>query len=368
MTALRNHAARAGLACRDSVRSHDFRWRFALFGVMKTLGLALALVGITTGGGCKRNNNSLAGPATAPSQGKPPVKVYTDDGLPKLEMTPSRQFFNAMVFRDVDTVRKILAEHPELARTPTNGTTPIAIAVSSRMVPLAQAIIERKPDMSVKTDEGWSMAWLAVESDSIPVVKYLIEQGVDVKARERDGETLLWTASSREMAEFLIKAGVDPKARDKANDTALHAACRYSRKEVVELLLDSGLKVDERGHWNMLPIHSAASSPIGDARPLVNYLITQKQADVNAKGFNGHTALHEAAFYNRLDMADLLLSLDAEVDAKDNDKKTPMELAILAGKKDRLRLINLLIKHGAIDPKTGKVGILEPLPKPGDEE
>ncbi|MEZ0267213.1 MAG: hypothetical protein ACAI43_20965, partial [Phycisphaerae bacterium] len=52
---------------------------------------------------------------------------------------------------------------------------------------------------------------------------------------------------------------------------------------------------------------------------------------------------------------DLLLSRGADVHAKDKDGKTPKDVAVQAGKQDRIRLINLLVKHGA-------PGVLEPIP------
>ena len=83
-----------------------------------------------------------------------------------------------------------------------------------------------------------------------------------------------------------------------------------------------------------------------DARPTVNLLL-QRGAKINSRGFEGHTALHEAAFFNRLEMAELLLSNGADPNLKDDAGKTPMDLAHLAGKNDRIPLINLLIRYGA---------------------
>jgi len=287
-------------------------------------------------------------------------KIYDDAGLPKRAESPAQTLFNYLVFRDVQRARQVLKEHPELAHQQINGTTVLAIACGSRLVPLVELILEYKPDLKAKTSDRWSMMWVAVSSGSVPMVKKLIESGCDPLAREVDGETLLWAAPDKEMAKYLISLGIDVKARDQVNDTAIHSACRKSFRDVVELLLDNGLTVEEKGHWGMPPLHSAASTTTGDSRPVVVFLLL-RGADINSKGYNGHTALHEAAFFNRLEMVDLLLSRGAEANAKDNDGKTPKELAELAGKQDRLRLINLLIKHGA-------PGVITPLPKVGDDD
>ena len=112
------------------------------------------------------------------------------------------------------------------------------------------------------------------------------------------------------------------------------------------MLLNSGIHVETKGRWNMPPLHSAASTLEDDARPTVNLLL-QRGAKINSRGFEGHTALHETAFYNRLEMAELLLSNGADPNLKDDNGKTAMDLAYLAGKNDRIPLINLLIRYGA---------------------
>ena len=259
---------------------------------------------------------------------------------------PASRLYSALLYRQTPDVRRILEEHPELANANLKGTRPLAIACESRNLELVQAVIEKGADVNAKAADGWSILFWAVANDSTEVVKHLILKGADPKAREVDGETLLWAAPSTEMANFLISKGVDPHAKDNFGDTALHAACRKARRDVVELLLNAGIHVETKGRWDMLPLHSAASSVTGDPRPVVNLLL-QRGAKINSKGFQGHTVIHEAAFYNRYEMADLLLSNGAEPNLKDANGQTPMDLAYKAGKDERVPLINLLIRHGA---------------------
>jgi len=163
------------------------------------------------------------------------------------------------------------------------------------------------------------------------------------------------------MAEFLIDAGIDPKHKDVNGDTALHVACRHSLTDVADLLLDRGLDIEAVGHWNMRPLETAAATDTGDPTTVVKLLLA-RGANINAKGFNGHTALHECAFYNRQTMADLLLSRGADPNVKDNDGRTPADLAIFAGKNERWRMINQFYKRGGLGPD-GKPGVLLLPPK-----
>ena len=64
---------------------------------------------------------------------------------------------------------------------------------------------------------------------------------------------------------------------------------------------------------------------------------------VNAKNKNRWTALHEAAFEGRKETVELLIAKGADLNAKDDDGKTPLDLTI---KRKRTKAADLLRKHG----------------------
>src|ERR1700674_653986 len=95
---------------------------------------------------------------------------------------------------------------------------------------------------------------------------------------------------------------------------------------------------------------AAASSDIADAamkknREAVRSLVDQK-ADVNAPQPDGATALHWAARWDDLEMADLLIRAGANVQAVNRDGARPMFLACQNG---NAAMIERLLKAGA-DP------------------
>ena len=61
---------------------------------------------------------------------------------------------------------------------------------------------------------------------------------------------------------------------------------------------------------------------------------------MNAKGTDGMTALHYAAVTKRLEAVELLIANGADVNAKNDDGETSLDLAI------KTETINLLRKHG----------------------
>ncbi|HEY7120325.1 MAG TPA: ankyrin repeat domain-containing protein [Tepidisphaeraceae bacterium] len=337
---------------RKKARPRGVRWT-----VVAAAAAAVATTSLVLFVGCDRNdgaaNSSTRAGSSKPSSAQ--VIPAVSNGPRRVENDPGKLLFAAMLDRNLSEVAKVLDQHPGLVNQPINDSPPLWTACEWRAMPLVKLLVEKGADVKLRDEAGDTALWAAVSSGSMPIVKYLIEKGLDPKTSQEDDETLLWVADTREMAAFLIDAGVDPKHKDRFGDTALHQACRHSLRDVVELLLDKGLNIEEPGHWGMRPLHSAASTVTGEPRPVVDLLL-QRGADINSRGYNGHTALHECALYNRLDMANRLLARGARVDLKDNDGRTPKDIAVFAGQNERARLINLLIQHGA-------GGQLIPIPK-----
>jgi len=68
-------------------------------------------------------------------------------------------------------------------------------------------------------------------------------------------------------------------------------------------------------------------------------VLLASKADVNAKGNNGTTPLHEAAGIGSKDVVELLLAKGADVNARDGEGDTPLHRAAAAGHKDVVELL-----------------------------
>jgi len=177
-----------------------------------------------------------------------------------------------------------------------------------------------------------------------------------------------------------LAAGVDVNVKGPGGLTPLHYAARYGRKEVVELLFAKGadvnvkdvdgetpldwtepyeddspeLKAAKKETADLLREHSgktgqelaAANKKLtdaalnGDIEAVKQYLAAG--ADVNAKNENRLTPLHLAGFKGHKEIAELLIAKGADVNAKSN-YGTPLDLTNQQGKTETA---NLLRKHG----------------------
>ena len=59
----------------------------------------------------------------------------------------------------------------------------------------------------------------------------------------------------------------------------------------------------------------------------IEVMIKSGLVDVNAKDKMGRTPLHWASWYNRIEIAELLIKAGADVNAKNNEGMTPLHLA-----------------------------------------
>ena len=120
----------------------------------------------------------------------------------------------------------------------------------------------------------------------------------------------------------------------------IHDAAKSGDLEKVKTLLqdnpDLAFSKDTKG-WT--PLHEAA---FWDRKDVAESLLANK-AKVNAKDNYGQTPLHLAAGMGHKDVADLLLVSSADVNVASDIGRTPLHLAAIFDHKD---MVELLRQHG----------------------
>ena len=111
--------------------------------------------------------------------------------------------------------------------------------------------------------------------------------------------------------------------------------------------------MDDRDSDGFTALHRAArDGNLEAARNLINQHQSHVQAYVNAETHNywKRTSLHLVAEYGHAEVAELLLSHSAEVDAKDRYGRTALHWAALTGHRDA---VDVLLSHSAeVNAKT----------------
>jgi ankyrin repeat protein/Tfp pilus assembly protein PilF len=186
---------------------------------------------------------------------------------------------------------------------------------------------------------------------------------VDLKDKKK--KTLLFFAAEKgfaKLAAFLISKDAKVNARDKWNFTPLHEALN---KETAEVLINSGAFLNVKSNSGLTPLQTAVYGLRLDvARFLVSKGATsnifldaaigrferiQQQVQrnleiVNNAGVDGWTLLHHAVVAGQYEIADFLISKNANINAETIKGETPLHLAVSRGRK---RIVKLLILNGA---------------------
>ncbi|MHC4596120.1 MAG: ankyrin repeat domain-containing protein [Planctomycetota bacterium] len=122
---------------------------------------------------------------------------------------------------------------------------------------------------------------------------------------------------------------------------SLQEAAAIGDVNMVSSLLEKGADVDGREDQPFkTALHRAAIS----GHKNVAVLLLTKEAGVNARDSGCRTPLHYAAEKGHKDIAELLVAQGADVNVKDKYGRTPVDVALSRNRKE---LVELLRKHGA---------------------
>ncbi|KAL7669551.1 hypothetical protein ACOME3_010203 [Neoechinorhynchus agilis] len=126
---------------------------------------------------------------------------------------------------------------------------------------------------------------------------------------------------------------IDIDERDDVGDTALHIASSFGHDEIVQILLEKGanlLKRDEKG--------STMATMSREFLVVVIIVILDAGAEINAVNLYKSCPLHEASAHNSFACVSLLLEMGATPFPRDEQRRTPFDLAMANNSTEVVRL------------------------------
>lgn len=140
----------------------------------------------------------------------------------------------------------------------------------------------------------------------------LIKAGADINSANWDGNYALFVVQNKDLTKALIQNGADPKVKDINRNTLLH---RYADDSaMIDFLTEKGLDVNAKNNDGISPIFLAQNVDI--LKKFIQY-----KADIKATDLHGNTVLHRAV---DAEMLDLILAAGVDVNAKNDEGKTPV--------------------------------------------
>ena len=246
----------------------------------------------------------------------------TDASVPELAYGFTALFW-AVKAKAVDVARLLLTQH----NTDPNardgaGRTPLFYAFGNTDYQMVQVLLESGADPNAlwKYDNVYhSPLRTAVITGSIPIVKLLLLHGADPNAVHRDGTTVLHLAADimdPEIFELILEKSDSSMMTDSKEWTPLHHAVLAAQPKIVNLLLGLGADPNVGDMHGDTPLHISIVSQLMDVEKL-NVILNLTPTFVAPTDSQ------------RAEVVDLLLDNGANMDAQDNDGRTPLQYAML---------------------------------------
>lgn len=196
---------------------------------------------------------------------------------------------------DVEMLRLLLSNKPDLDVENYDGNTPLTMAVKGNQQEAIRMLVNAGADVNHASDSGSTAAHYAASMAYLDCLRLLVELGAKTIYEPSQAGTLLhWACHSGDVncvGAVLYEFKVPVNAADKHGGTALFTALFMKKVEVVEFLVEHGAAVD--------------------------VTITE----------DGTTPLHIAVEHANAECVRLLYSCGADANVKNKEGVSPRELA-----------------------------------------
>jgi ankyrin repeat protein len=174
------------------------------------------------------------------------------------------------------------------------GRTSLFLAIEYSRIPIVQAMLEANASTSIRNKRGWTPLLFAARFGCEPSISMLVGARAELDATTPE---IPWTPLNLAVlnhhwgaAKLLLDAGADPNVRNILGFTSLHYA-----------------------------VSKCAS---------IIQVFWAKKGDLNAKNYEGRSPLHLAAQVGNANAVKELIELGANPTVRDNDGKTPLDIAV----------------------------------------
>ncbi|XP_043941325.1 2-5A-dependent ribonuclease isoform X2 [Protopterus annectens] len=273
---------------------------------------------------------------------------------------------------DLDRIRERISQGADVNGNICIDNTALNLAASRGNTELVRLLLDNGANVNSQTKEyGWAPLLSAVQSGSKDTVALLLERQADPYIKKKNGASAFILAAMLEDAEVLSmlydKYKPDIDEADNNGFTAFMEAAIYGREKPLRFLYEKGAEVDKcrQAPATQQELRTGGETALMDAAKngynrIINILVDEMRADINAADNLGRTALIHALRPKDIKSStiQLLLEKGANVNACGRDEKSALILAAEKGSSSAVKLIlqQKSININACDNK-GKIAL-----------
>ena len=266
-----------------------------------------------------------------------------------------------------DITRLLLSHGANIEHKDLEGKTSLQWALEKGNYSTVELLLQYKADSN--TTDKWKNISLidAAERGHIETVRLLLDHGAKLNQQSRDGETALHaavlgrhcptielllhgaqkdvratTTRQYELVDLLLMNGADPNITNKDGNTPLMLAVdKFSLTtiSIIEIFLKSGANPRMKTRDQKENINFFAMNMMKNECVYTTVTLLEDSDDVTAsmlerRDEDGRSLLHAAAHLQNHACLEKLLNSGANVNAKDDNKDTPLHLALRYYKKE----------------------------------
>ncbi|WP_264682379.1 MULTISPECIES: ankyrin repeat domain-containing protein [unclassified Wolbachia] len=208
--------------------------------------------------------------------------------------------------------------------------TPLHYAAGRDHIMVVKFLADQGANIEAKDEKGRTPLYHAAWGGHKEIVEFLVnEKKANINAKDNCNSKKPIHAAAKEgykdIVEFFLTKGMGIDDANSNGWTPLHYAAWKGHKEIVEFLVnekkaDINAKVIYEGKKS---IHIAAKEGYKD---IVEFFLT-KGMGIDDANSNGWTLLHYAVAYSHFELSRFLLAQGATIEAKNKDDKTSLDLA-----------------------------------------
>ncbi|WP_257282754.1 ankyrin repeat domain-containing protein [Endozoicomonas sp. SESOKO1] len=210
----------------------------------------------------------------------------------------------------------------------------------NRLLALDASLATRKYRSALTGQPAHPLA-VAIDSGHMDCAQTLIDHQADINAGDQDGQTPLHIAAENgnvQCLKWLVTRGANVNATNRNGETPLHIANKIGITEVYQQWAAMNRNIDE-GFDNCKVLETYTNKKENDTRCLEE-LLANRELNVNVSDNNGVTPLMIAALWGKTERLKWLLDARADIYVNDQRGWTPLHFAALS---DRAEIVNMLL-------------------------